>query len=42
MPKGTEMLPLIVGQIEGPSEDDVADVVEAEIVEEVAETADAK
>ena len=42
MPKGTEMLPLIVGQIEGPSEDDVADVVEAEIVEEVAETEDAK
>jgi len=38
MPKGTEMLPLIVGQIEGPSEDDVADVVEAEVVE----TEDAK
>jgi len=42
MPKGTEMLPLIVGQIEGPSKDDVADVVEAEIVEEVAETENVK
>jgi len=37
MPKGTEMLPLIVGQIEGPTDEVSTEVVEAEIVEDVIE-----
>ena len=42
MPKGTEMLPLIVGQIEGPSDEVSTDVVEAEVVEDVVEAEEAK
>lgn len=42
MPAGTEMLPLIVGQIEAPKAEEDVEIVEAEIVEEVAETEDAK
>ena len=41
MPAGVEMLPLIVGQIEAPS-DETEDVVDAEIVEGDAEVADTK
>ncbi|SLN33098.1 heme biosynthesis protein HemY [Pseudooctadecabacter jejudonensis] len=41
MPAGAEMLPLIVGQIEAPKEDD-ADFVEAEIVEEIPDTEEQK
>lgn len=41
MPAGVEMLPLIVGQIEAPS-DETEDVVDAEIVEGDAEVANTK
>jgi len=41
MPAGVEMLPLIVGQIEAPSDDSV-EIVEAEIVEDVVEATAAK
>ena len=41
MPAGAEMLPLIVGQIEGPKDEPEAEIVEAEIVEE-GETLDAQ
>jgi HemY protein len=34
MPVGVEMLPLIVGQIESPSDTLDVDIVEAEIVED--------
>lgn len=42
MPAGVEMLPLIVGQIEAPKSDDIADIVEAEIIEDTDDDADKK
>lgn len=42
MPAGVEMLPLIVGQIEAPTEAADLEIVEAEVVEDDIETVDKK